>query len=419
LRRTGFEEHKSTGNTSSKLGNTFLRRRTLVAIVAVLLVLVLLFTIVTEDLLSQKSASKPQVFVGVDVAYGNETAVYTVADAVAGYANLIVIGSLNVTQDTAALTRVCNFLYQKGFYFIIYVGFAQIGYLPPRGPDPAFFSTADSQWGDKFLGIYLFDEVGGKQLDTSAVVPGVPNSTFEERDFSFVSESYVATLTGDIAISLDWFNPSHVHPQLFTSDYGLYWYDYLSGYGTVFSEFVGNQSRQIAVALDRGAAYTLGRDWGAIITYSDGGTLENASQLYNDMTFAWQSGAKYIIIFDGNATSTSSYGVLTHAHLDAMQEFWNNSKTSKPSEVYPANIAYVLPADYGYGFRSSIDTIWGLWNADALTANIWDTANSLLATYGNNLDIVYATRIDNELVALPYKTLIFWNGTTVQTSAEP
>ena len=350
---------------------------------------------------------------GVDVAYGNETAVYEVADAVAGYANLIVIGSLNVTEDTAALTRVCNFLYQKAFYFIIYVGFAQIGYLPPRGPDPEFFSTAASQWGDRFLGIYLFDEVGGKQLDTSVVVPSVPNSTFEERDFSFASEAYVATLTGDVAISLDWFNPSHAHPQLFTSDYGLYWYDYLSGYGTVFAEFVGDQSRQIAVALDRGAAYTLGRDWGAIITYPPSGTLENATQTYSDMTFAWQSGAKYIIIFDGNATTTSAYGVLTHAHLDAMQQFWNYSKTSKPSEEYPADTAYVLPADYGFGFRSPTDTIWGLWNADLLTANVWYTANSLLATYGNNLDIVYATKIDSEPITLPYKTLIFWNGTTI------
>ena len=396
-----------------------LRRRTFGAVLAVLLVLVLLFTLAGVDLQSQKAASKPEVFVGVDVAYGNETAVYAVADAVYGYANLIVVGSLNVTQDTAALTRVCNFLYQKGFYFIVYVGFAKTNFLPPRGPDPAFFSMASAQWGDKFLGAYFFDEPGGNQLDTSdKVVSSVQTSQFETRDYSYASEAYVAGLTGDLAISVDWFTPSPVQSQLFTSDYALYWYDYLSGYGTVFTEFVGNQSRQIAVALDRGAAHVLGKDWGVIITYQGNGP-ENATQLYSDMTFAWQSDAKYIVVFDGNSTDASTSGVLTQAHLDAVKQFWNYTKTNTRSGEYPADTAYVLPADYGFGFRSSSDTIWGLWNADALSAKVWNDANSLLATYGNNLDIVYETRIDSQPIALPYKTLIFWNGTTIQSISTP
>ncbi len=93
------------------MGNVPLRRRTVVAVLAVLLVLALLFTLAGADLQSQKAASKPAVFVGVDVAYGNESDVYAVADAVYGYANLIIVGPLNVTENTAALTRVCNFLY--------------------------------------------------------------------------------------------------------------------------------------------------------------------------------------------------------------------------------------------------------------------------------------------------------------------
>ena len=178
-----------------------LRRRTFGAVLAVLLVFALLFTLAGEDLLSQKAASKPEVFVGVDVAYGNETDVYAVADAVYGYANLIIVGSLNVTQDTAALTRVCDFLYQKGFYFIVYVGFAKTDFLPPRGPDPAFFSMASAQWGDKFLGAYLFDEAGGYQLGTpDKVVPSVPTSQFDARDYAYASEAYVGALTGDLTI---------------------------------------------------------------------------------------------------------------------------------------------------------------------------------------------------------------------------
>jgi hypothetical protein len=396
-----------------------LRRRTVAVLFAVLLVFALLFTLADEDLLSQKAASTPEVFVGVSVAYGNETAVYAVADAVYVYANLIIVGSLNVTQDTAALTRVCNFLYQKGFYFIVYVGFSKTDFLPPRGPDSGFLSTASVRWGDKFLGVYLFDEAGGRQLgSTDKIIPSVPNSTFDAKDYTYASEAFVETLTGALTINVDWFNPSLVQSQLFTSDYALYWYDYLSGYGTVFSEFVGNQSRQIAVALDRGAAHVLGKDWGVMITYQDNGP-ENATQLYSDMTFAWQSGAKYIVVFDGNSTDASSNGVLTQAHIDAMKQFWNYTKTNTRSDEYPADMAYVLPADYGFGLRSSSDTIWGLWNADALSTKVWNDANSLLATYGNNLDIIYETRIDHQPIALPYKTLIFWNSTTIQSSLGP
>ena len=184
-------------------GYVSLRQRTAAAVLAVLLVLVLLFTFIGVDLQAQKAASEPAVFVGVDVAFGNETAVYTVADAVYGYVNLIIIGSLNITQDTAALTRVCNFLYQKGFYFIVFAAFAKKDYFPPRGPDHTFFNMASAQWGNKFLGMYLFDEVGGNQLDTNEkVVSSMLTSPFNERDYTFASEAYVQGLSGDIAISL-------------------------------------------------------------------------------------------------------------------------------------------------------------------------------------------------------------------------
>jgi hypothetical protein len=386
-----------------------LRVAAVVCIIVLFSLVLILFSLAGTNFLPQKAVSKPDVFVGVDVAYGNETDVYTVADAVSGYANLIVIGSLNVTQDTAALTRVCDFLYQKGFYFIVYVGFVKYNALPPRGPDPAFFGMASARWGDKFLGAYFFDEAGGKQLDIQEVV-SAPTSGFDTGDYSYASEAFVAGLTGYLTLALGWFNSSPAQLHLFISDYALYWYDYLSGYGTVFTEFVGNQSRQIAVALDRGAARTLGEDWGVMVTYQ-GNEPENATQLYSDMTFAWQSGAKYIVVFDGNSTEASPCGVLTQAHLDAMKKFWNYTKTTKRSGEYPADTAYVLPADYGYGFRGPSDTIWGLWNADALSAKVWNDANSLLANYGNGLDIVYENRIDSQPIALPYKTLIFWNGT--------
>ena len=409
-------------------------RRTFIIISVAVLVLVVLFAFLGADLLLNKppmSIAKPNLFVGVDVGYGTENDVYQVANAVTGYANLIILGSLALTTNTTALTNVCDWLYAKGFYFIIYIGFGTHDYVPPRGPDPNFFNANQGKWGDKFLGVYLFDEVGGKQLDGVVEKP-VPLSQvnqiyINEPDYSYVSQAYQSALIGATAVDFAWFNPPY--PNYFMSDYGLYWFDYLSGYNTVFTEFTGNQSRQIAISLCRGAAHTLGmnaghttgQDWGVIITwkYFQSPFLEDANQLYNDMILAYENDAKYIIIFNspGNQTAPmtpGTIGTLTQDHLNAMAKFWNYTKTNPRGDSYPADTAYVLPKDYGFGMRGANDTIWGLWNADNQSATIWNETNNLISTYGSRLDIIYETKTDGEAITLPYNHLIFWNGTNIQ-----
>ena len=396
--------------------------------------LVILLAFLSAELLTNKPAmptTKPDLLVGVDVGYGTENDVYQVANAVTGYANLIVVGSLDVTTNTTALTNVCDWLYAKGFYFIIYIGFGNFDYVPPRGPDPNFFSANQGRWGNKFLGVYLFDEVGGKQLDSTVEKP-VPLSEvgqiyINESDYSYVSQAYQSAVIGPTAVDLEWFNPPY--PNYYMSDYGLYWFDYLSGYNTVFTEFTGNESRQIAIALCRGAAHTLGmnkghttgQDWGVIITwkYFQAPFLENADQLYSDMVLAYTNDAKYIVVFNSPDNHTAPIGpgiigTLTKDHLNAMAKFWNYTKTNPRSEAYPADTAYVLPKDYGFGMRSANDTIWGLWSADNKSSTIWNDTNNLLSTYGDRLDIVYETRTDGEAIIFPYNHLIFWNGTNIQ-----
>ena len=170
----------------------------------------------------------------------------------------------------------------------------------PEDPTRISLLLTQGRWGDKFLGIYLFDEVGGKQLDgvNEKPVPlgQVAQVYINDHDYSYVSQAFQASVSGATAVTFEWYNPPY--PNYFTSDYGLYWFDYLSGYNTVFTEFVGNQSRQIAVALCRGAAHTLGantghaaqEDWGVIITwkYFQAPFLEDADQLYSDMVLAYR-----------------------------------------------------------------------------------------------------------------------------------
>jgi hypothetical protein len=70
--------------------------------------------------------------------------------------------------------------------------------------------------------------------------------------------------------------------NVLTSDYALYWFDYQLGYDTVLTQFVGNESRERHIALCRGAAETLGKDWGAIVTwkYNQPPYLESGDELY-------------------------------------------------------------------------------------------------------------------------------------------
>lgn len=75
-----------------------------------------------------------------------------------------------------------------------------------------------------------------------------------------------------------------------------------------------------------------------------------------------------------------------------------------------AQVAYVVPADYGFGFRSATDTIWGLFSADSLSAKIYGDVELLTGRYGAKLDILYdgaetAAKLSN------YSKVFFWNQT--------
>jgi hypothetical protein len=394
------------------------------AVLVAILILVLLFTVISINLISEKPPqAKPDVFVGVSIGFGDENLVYNVASAIKGYANLIIIGSLDVTTDTPALIRVCDYLYQRDFSFIVYVGFALTGFFPPRGPAQNFFNTTVGRWGDKFLGAYIFDEIGGKQLDyapgtelyASKPVQQAKNYTDAAIQYVQVLGTALTRYTGQM-----YYNAPNL--RVFTSDYGLYWFDYVAdfGYNVVLGEFVGNQSRQLTIALTRGAANAQHMNWGTMITwkYNQAPFLEEPSQLYSDMVLAYENGAKYIVVFDSpdNQTATTDLGILTSgpsSHLDAMKRFWNYATTHPRSEGNPAEVAYVLPRDYGFGFRSSDDNIWGLWPADALSPMIWNQSNTLVAQYGMKLDIVYETLIDDFPIRLMYGELIYWNGSII------
>ena len=389
------------------------KRQYFKVIASLLIVIVLTIALMLVEVTLNTPTGTVDIFVGLDIGYGDEQTALEQIDKVADYVNLIILGSLNVTMDTEVLTRVCDHIYQKDLSFIVYVAFGQAEDAPPRGPDSEFFVNAKEKYGDKFLGVYLFDEVGGKLMDGAHSINVTDADTYT--DAAILYTHHLNYYLGNIS--------KHYSPAqfpLYTSDYALYWYDYLSGYDIVFTEYIGNQSRQVATGLCRGAAKALNKEWGVIITWSEqpGNFVENPDQLYNDMVLAYQNGAKYIIVFNspGQFPPPTQYGTLTAEHFEKMKQFWNYARTEPPVNPYPANTAFVLPRDYGYGFRGPEDKIWGKWEADSISRQIWDDVQELFHTQVLSLDIVYETEIANQSVDLPYDMLVFWNGTILQSA---
>lgn len=199
---------------------------------------------------------------------------------------------------------------------------------------------------------------------------------------------------------------------LFTADYALYWWDYLSGYDTVFVELGSNVSTPQQIALCRGAADMQGKDWGAIITwkYSEHPYIGNGTEIYNDMLYAYTAGAKYVTVFNwAPYPETNPYGVLADEHFDAMKSF-NDYVQAHPRSSdgkTKASVALVLPANYGWGARRANEGVWGLWPANETTTVIWDDVNNLSNRYGLSLDIIFD---DARLSAAgKYDRVYLWN----------
>jgi hypothetical protein len=319
-------------------------------------------------------------------------------DQVKAYTNFFVIGSTGITFNTTKLDEVCQYIYENDLYFTIFF------HLNEDVPQAQWVEDAKSKWGNHFAGLYAYDEPGGHQIDQVR-----PYMLVEEADnYTDAATKYVEELNRHLLNITD--KPVYAGDlPLFTSDYALYWFDYKGGYDVVFAEFGWNHSRLLNVALCRGAATVQGKEWGVMITwtYNEPPYLESGPELYDDMVLAYESGANYIIIFDTDKNYTHS--ILQQEHLDAMKKFHEYTQTN-PRKNTPTTkrTAYVLPKNYGYGFRGS-EKVWGLW-VDELSIKIATDLLSLLNAYHSNLDIIYDDPQHYNIIH-SYDKLYFWNET--------
>jgi hypothetical protein len=348
-----------------------------------------------------KAQVSPDVYIGVDISYGDVSEAKALIDQVNSFTNLIVIGTTKITWFPDKVNETLQYAYDKGLSFIS---------LPPSLPDYSstkvnkteWYKYAYSMWGDRLLGFYYMDEPGGKQLDKVQQLTGNLSS---QSSYAEVADRFTEILSYGIDSDLR----SSYSYKSFTSDYALYWFDYNAGYDTIFAQFGWNYSRELNIALCRGAATVHNKDWGAIVTWTYTGPpyIESGEELYEDLILTYDNGAKYIVVFDGNEGWTG--GILKQEHLDALQQFWNYVKTNpRKSTLSSGRSAYVLPEAYGFGFRGPEDHIWGIWEADDLSYNMSINVASLLSYYGEKLDIIYEDGLQAGN-SYGYNQLISWD----------
>lgn len=375
-------------------------QRSKAVVMAVVLVAILTLSALVAFNWLKLPLDHPEFYLGVEVAYANMTSpdVKLMVDRVKNYTNLIVIGSPELTINQTELNETCDYIRDAGLNFIVLFTNNET-YTTYNIFD--WIVDAKDRYGEKFLGIYRYDEPGGHQIDTGPEIL-VTNAT----DYSDAAQKYTDYLGIIIGFYLDYAN------EVFTSDYALHWFDYKSKYSAVFTEFASNNSREIAIAECRGAADHFERDWGTIITWKYDGLpyIESGEELYNDMIQAYTHGANYIIVFDHPKLDT--YGILKDEHFDALKKFWDYYHGNpRDFNSRKANVAYILPPDYGFGLRRADDKIWGLWEPDELSGKAWSDVNKLVQTYGFGLDIIYDEPGIVDAARNRYERLIFWNET--------
>ncbi len=380
-------------------------KRIVVLLLAILLLSATLWYAILNH--SWQTSAHEDFFFGV--SFGQETVeeAKSLIDEVKDYTNLFWIGSWNITTNETALNEVCDYAAEADLDFMVFFLWVSRIVYPWH---QTWLDTAKDRWGDHFLGVYLFDEPGGTQIDTGGwneeMVPVFENvSDYSEAANLFVSS--VSSINSTIDLKTR-------DISMFTSDYALYWFDYLAGYDTVFVELGWNHSTPQHIALNRGAANMQGKDWGAIITwtYNEAPYLANGTQILEDMTAAYHAGAKYVIVFNYAEDSETGkpHGTLNDDHFKAMQDFWRyiHDYPGRHGQI-KGQVAFVLPKDYGWGMRDSEDKIWGLWPADGKASLIWENMNKLIAKHGLELDIIYDDPTFN--FEEKYSEVYFWNST--------
>ncbi|MCL1977521.1 MAG: hypothetical protein FWG55_05410 [Candidatus Bathyarchaeota archaeon] len=197
---------------------------------------------------------------------------------------------------------------------------------------------------------------------------------------------------------------------VFTADYGLYWWDYQSGYDLVLAELGWNNSITQELGLVRGAANLQNKQWGTILTwkYDQAPYLPDGEEMFEQMKTSYEAGADYVVIFNYSEDPRNP-NTLQGEHFQALERFWNDV-VQNPKIKHggiKAEAVLVLPQNYGWGMRHSNDNIWGIWQPDNTLQQIWTQLQNKIDQYGLKLDIVFED--PSHSTTWKYSNIYCWN----------
>lgn len=378
----------------------------------ILLIITALFIPIAYIFTLEKKPPEKLLF---GVSYGADTfyEAKLLIDRVKDYTNFFIVNNWDISTNDTLLTQICDYAAEADLTFIVFFDYIDVsshGYPWHH----QWVYSAKERWGENFGGIYIYEEPGGKQIDT-----GLFDEFHNERakiyenvtTYSEAAEIFVKELPMGLSFSF----LQSINQTKFVSDYALYWFDYLAGYDTVFTELGWNHSTAKHIGLCRGAAKAQNKQWGTIITWKDleevPSSIKTGSEMFDDMIDSYYAGANYIVIFNyPKFPEDNPYGILREEHFEAMEKFWEYA-SNRPEEYGRMNgdVALMIPKDYGWGMRRQDDVIWfPWWGPDELSPLIWENMNKLIEKYGINLDIVYD---DPKFEYLYYDQIYHWNTT--------
>ncbi len=409
---------------------------------------------------SPESRENPKAYVGV--AYCGNTVAdgKMLIDRVKGYSNLFVLQSGLLQRDLKSVDELGDYAVAAGMFFLPYFGnfvqetfsvwlesaeqkwgerFLGVYYADEAGGKMLddyveYRDTATgnvitkTKYGDLFVkqpngiminysfdgAIHLYEPAGNSDINSEATfypngtnkiikpaVNGFSYQTYQQlqniRPFKDIDE------TAQRFYDRDQSNIQFLknRTKIFTSDYALHWFDYISGYDVVLGQIGWNLTLNQQIALLRGASKIQNKDWGVVITwkYQQPPYLDNGTEILNQMRTAYECGAKYFVLFNYYDSNDNPYGTMQKEHFQALESFWNNvvRNTQIIHGAVSADSVLVLPKNYGWGMRWKEDKIWGIFRSEEKTGQIWGLLQITLQEHSLKLDIIY----DQEKSRLP------------------
>ena len=421
-------------------------RKFLVPAFLIVILAVSMFAVYVSYSNGSQTKIDPNAYVGI--AFGGNTTdqAKLLIDKVENYTNLFIldVGRNPISANQTKVEEICDYAVSQNLSVIVNVGIKDASNSSSWGwfwNQPSLDGIKQrwtDMWGTKFLGIYYNDEPGGIQLDASwrrfyeyvgenlsqvdfpaaqaledirlKLLNYINNGTKPTPDDYDLEANFFMqnVIMGDPGIE----NLTAANITSFTSDYGLYWWDYMGGYNVMFAELGWNASVAEQIALVKGAARVQDKEWGTMITwkYDDPPYLDSGEQIYNQMLQSYQAGAKYIAVFNYPYNVSGDYGTLTDEHFAAIQRFWKDITTKSFADLSSPLAALVLPKNFGWGLRNPNDTIWGFWLTDNRTQQTALVTSKLVSYYGANLDIVYEDPA-YPVTKVNYQHVYYWNST--------